>query len=278
MGAPQANLRSDPVLQVRGARKSFGAVTALAGVDLDLRAGEILAMLGDNGAGKSTLVKAMAGVYGLDAGEILVDGEVRQFKSPADARRLGIETVYQDLAVFDNLSARANLFVGREPTRASWLGPLAFLREREMAHEWDDHIGRLKVTIPRGNQSVGVMSGGQRQGIAVARAAAFASRIAILDEPTAALGIRESRQTLELIRRLPESGVSVIFVSHNLDHVEQVADRAVVLRGGRKVGEAVPTAENHEAIVSLIVGAAAGAQFDGSGDRPTSESEESDEF
>lgn len=255
MSAPSNGSGRTPVLEVRGARKSFGAVNALAGVDLALGEGEVLALLGDNGAGKSTLVKAMAGVYGLDAGEILIDGKQQRFKSPADARSLGIETVYQNLAVFDNLSAKANLFLGREPARPAWLGPLAFLRERTMTQEWDEHIGRLKVSIPRGNQSVGVMSGGQRQGIAVARVAAFASRIAILDEPTAALGIRESQQTLELIRRLPDEGVSVIFVSHNLDHVERVADRAVVLRGGRKVGEAVPSADNHEAIVSLIVGA-----------------------
>jgi ABC-type sugar transport system ATPase subunit len=244
------------VLEVREARKSFGAVNALAGVDLELRDGEVLALLGDNGAGKSTLVKAMAGVHGLDSGEILVDGTAQHFKSSADARRLGIETVFQDLAVFDNLSAKANLFLGREPARPSWLGPFGFLRERRMSEEWEHHIGNLQVSIPRGAASVGVMSGGQRQGIAVARAAAFASRVAILDEPTAALGIRESNQTLELIKRLPDEGVSVILVSHNLDHVERVADRAVVLRAGRKVGEAIPSAGKHEAIVSMIVGAA----------------------
>jgi D-xylose transport system ATP-binding protein len=244
-----------PVLEVRGARKSFGAVSALAGVDLELHKGEVLALLGDNGAGKSTLVKAMTGVHQLDGGELLIDGEPRRFKSPADARKLGIETVYQTLAVFDNLSARANLFLGREPAGPSWLGPFALLKERTMARQWEEHISRMKVTIPRSSQSVGVMSGGQRQAIAVARAGAFASRIVILDEPTAALGLRESEQTLQLIKRLPERGISVILISHNLDHVKRVADRAVVLRRGRKVGELAPTAENHEAIVSLIVGA-----------------------
>jgi ABC-type sugar transport system ATPase subunit len=247
--------RGVPVLEVRGARKTFGAVTALAGVDLQLHQGEVLALLGDNGAGKSTLVKAMTGVHQLDGGELLIDGEPRRFKSPADARKLGIETVYQTLAVFDNLSARANLFLGREPAGPSWLGPFALLRERTMTREWEEHISRMKVTIPRSGQSVGVMSGGQRQAIAVARAGAFASRIVILDEPTAALGVRESEQTLELVKRLPEQGVSVILISHNLDHVRRVADRAVVLRRGRQVGELAPTAENHEAIVSLIVGA-----------------------
>jgi ABC-type sugar transport system ATPase subunit len=244
-----------PVLEVREGRKMFGAVTALAGVDLTLYSGEVLALLGDNGAGKSTLVKAMTGVHQLDAGELLLDGEPVRFKSPADARKRGIETVYQTLAVFDNLSARANLFLGREPTGPKWLGPFGLLRERQMTREWEQHISRMKVTIPRSGQSVGVMSGGQRQAIAVARAGAFAKRIVILDEPTAALGVRESEQTLQLIKRLPEQGVSVILISHNLDHVERVADRAVVLRRGRKVGELAPTAENREAIVSLIVGA-----------------------
>ncbi len=242
------------LLEVTGAAKSFGAVRALNGVNLALREGEVLALLGDNGAGKSTLVKALAGVHTLDAGTIRVAGIAQRFRSPADARRLGIETVYQDLAVFDNLNARANLFIGREPVRFRWLGPLAVLREREMTRIWTDHIEQLRVHIPQNATSVGVMSGGQRQSIAVARAAAFASRIVILDEPTAALGLRESRRTLDLIRRLPEQGVAVILVSHNLDHVEEVADRAVILRAGTVVGEVEPTPENRERIVSLIVG------------------------
>lgn len=242
------------VLEVMGATKSFGAVRALNGVDLTLHTGEVLALLGDNGAGKSTLVKALAGVHPLDAGTMRVCGARHRLRSPAEARRLGIETVHQDLAVFDNLNARANLFIGRESARLRWLGPLAILREREMSRLWTAYIDDLKVNIPRNASIVGVMSGGQRQAIAVARAAAFASRIVILDEPTAALGLRESRRTLDLIRRLPEQGVAVILVSHNLDHVEEVADRAVVLRGGKVVGEVIPTPENRERIVSLIVG------------------------
>ncbi len=244
-----------PVLQVRGARKSFGAVSALNGVDLELRAGEVLALLGDNGAGKSTLIKAITGVDALDEGEILLGGVSLRGKSPAQIRHAGIETVYQDLAVFDNLTAKANLFIAREPARPRWLGSLGLLSEKRMTVMWERLIADLEVNIPRARELIAVMSGGQRQAIAVARAAAFASSIVLLDEPTAALGIRESHQTLELIRRMPSRGVSVLLVSHNLDHVQSVADRAVVLRGGRIVGEAVPTPDNHERLVSLIVGA-----------------------
>jgi len=244
-----------PVLAVSEARKSFGAVHALNGASLAVHAGEIVALLGDNGAGKSTLIKAMTGVHRLDSGQLTVDGEEVVFHSPADSRRRGIETVFQDLAVFDNLPARANFFVGRERVAPSWLGRLGFLREREMTREWQRYVDDLEVVIPDPDQPLGVMSGGQRQAIAVARAAAFADRVLILDEPTAALGVRESGQVLELVKRLPARGIGVILISHNLEHVARVADRAVVLRRGRIVGEAVPTAENHELLVSLIVGA-----------------------
>jgi D-xylose transport system ATP-binding protein len=248
--------RSDRVvLEVSGARKSFGAVTALNGVDLRLHSGEILALLGDNGAGKSTLIKAITGVVPLDEGDVKLDGVSLHGKSPAQVRQAGIETVFQDLAVFDNLSAKANLFIAREPSRPRWLGPLGLLSEKRMTALWNQHINDLEVNIPRARESIAVMSGGQRQAIAVARAAAFASSIVLLDEPTAALGLRESRQTLNLIRALPKRGISVVIISHNLEHVQMVADRAVVLRRGRIIGEAVPKAENLERLVSLIVGA-----------------------
>ena len=246
----------EPLLSVRDAYKSYGAVRVLRGVNLELRQGEVLALLGDNGAGKSTLVKALSGVHHLDGGSILLDGEVAEFRSPSDARRSGVETVFQDLAVFDNLDATSNFFLGRELVRASWLGPFAPLRRRQMAAEWTEEIGHLEVNLPRSGQDVGLLSGGQRQAIAVARAVAYASRIVILDEPTAALGMREAANVLRLVRTLPERGVAVILISHNMDHVMQVADRAVVLRQGTVVGEAVPSSENHEHLVSLIVGAA----------------------
>jgi D-xylose transport system ATP-binding protein len=248
-----------PLLQLRGATKSYGAVRALQHVDLELYEGETLALLGDNGAGKSTLIKVLAGAHQLDEGELLVEGEPVTFRSPVDARRAGIETLFQDLALFDNLSATANFFIGRELVRPSWLRRLAFLEERRMASEWQDKLEQLGVRIRDSTQPIGVMSGGQRQAVAVIRAVAFATRVVILDEPTAALGLRESRHILDLIRRLPEHGVSTILISHNLEHVMEVADRAVVLRQGQMVGDAAPTPENHERLVSLIVGAEARA-------------------
>jgi ABC-type sugar transport system ATPase subunit len=243
------------LLEVRDATKSYGAVRALDGVSLGLDAGEVLALLGDNGAGKSTLIKAIGGVHQLDAGEILVDGRPVALRTPVDARGLGIETLHQDLALFDNLSALANFFIGREPRRPRRLGRLALLDERAMAREWEERLERMQVRIPGPDRDVSLMSGGQRQAIAVLRAVAFATRVVILDEPTAALGVRESRQVLDLVRRLPEQGVGVILISHNLEQVSEVADRAVVLRQGRVMGEAQPTSDNHEALVSMIVGA-----------------------
>jgi D-xylose transport system ATP-binding protein len=248
-----------PLLELRGATKSYGAVRALHQVDLELRQGETLALLGDNGAGKSTLIKALAGAHQLDEGEILIEGEPVAFRSPVEARRAGVETLFQDLALFDNLSATANFFIGRELVHPSWMRRLAFLQERRMADDWQAQLERLGVRIKDSTQAIGVLSGGQRQAVAVIRAVAFATRIVILDEPTAALGLRESRHILDLVKRLPEHGVSTILISHNLEHVMEVADRAVVLRQGRRVGDAVPTPENHERLVSLIVGAESGA-------------------
>jgi len=244
------------LLEIRGGVKSYGAVRALEDADLTIDTGEIVALLGDNGAGKSTLVKAICGVHALDAGEIRLDGRAVTFDSPVQARRAGIETLHQDLGLFDNLSAVANFRIGRELCRPARLGRLGILRERAMEEDWTAQLERLAVRRVGARQEVGLMSGGQRQAIAVLRAVAFADRLVILDEPTAALGVRESAQVLELVQRLPERGVAVLLISHNLEHVAQVADRAVVLRQGRTVGEAVPTAANHEALVSMIVGAA----------------------
>jgi ribose transport system ATP-binding protein len=243
----RSNGADTPLIEVRGATKRFGAILALDDVSLTLHRGEVLALLGDNGAGKSTLIKSISGVHQLDEGELLL-------RSPNDARAVGIETVYQDLGLFDNLSVAANFYAGREPVRPRWLGSLGFLRERTMAREINELLDRLEVRIPQVSTPVGVMSGGQRQGIAVARGAAFASRVVILDEPTAALGVREAGNVLELVSRFADQDIAVILISHNLEHVAQVADRAVVLRQGRKVGEAVPSPDNHDLIVSLIVG------------------------
>ncbi|MEO7720384.1 MAG: ATP-binding cassette domain-containing protein [Pseudolysinimonas sp.] len=244
-----------PTLVVRDATKHFGAVVALENVDLHVSAGEVLAILGDNGAGKSTLIKCISGVHRLDSGVIEVDGSPVHMSNPAVARGAGIETVYQDLALFDNLDATANFFAGREEAGPRWLpGGLRWMGGKQMAARSSELVGRLKINLPEKAPSVGMMSGGQRQAIAVARASAFASRVVILDEPTAALGLRESRQVLDLILRLRDEGCAVIVISHAMDHVMEVADRAMVMRRGRVVGEEIPRPENRTRLVSLIVG------------------------
>jgi ribose transport system ATP-binding protein len=246
---------TNPVLAVRNATKRFGAVLALDGVDLQLAAGEVLAVLGDNGAGKSTLIKCISGVHRLDAGSIEVDGAPLTMTSPAVARAAGIETVYQDLSLFDNLDPAANFYAGRELAGPAWLPRgMRWLRRADMAQASTDLLERLQVRLPEPTATVGMMSGGQRQAIAVARSSAFASRVVILDEPTAALGLRESRQVLDLILRLRDDGRAVIVISHAMDHVMEVADRAVVMRRGRSVGEEIPRPENRARIVSLIIG------------------------
>jgi ABC-type sugar transport system ATPase subunit len=244
-----------PTLAVRGATKRFGAVLALDRVDVDVRAGEVLAVLGDNGAGKSTLIKCLSGVHRLDEGVIELDGHPVEMRSPSDARAHGIETVYQDLALFDNLDPAANFYAGRELAGPSWLPRgLRFLRGREMADATREVLARLQVELPDEVASVGLMSGGQRQAVAVARAAAFSSRVVILDEPTAALGVRESRRVLDLVVRLRDAGHAVIVISHAMDHVSEVADRAVVMRRGRVAGEVASVRDGQARILALIMG------------------------
>jgi ABC-type sugar transport system ATPase subunit len=245
-----------PVLGVHHAHKRFGAVHALKDIDLEAYRGEVLALLGDNGAGKSTLVKCISGVHALDGGQILIDGEAVSIPSPGAARRAGIETVYQDLALFDNLTPAQNFYCGRELAVPTWLPRgLRFLNARAMERETAAVLERLRVKLPKLDAPVALMSGGQRQAIAVARATVFARKIVILDEPTAALGLRESRKVLDLIGQLRSEGNAVILITHNMEHVVELADRAVVLRQGRKVGELRPTRANQRELVSLIVGA-----------------------
>jgi D-xylose transport system ATP-binding protein len=244
---------TEPVLEVEGASKSFGAVAALSDVSLKLERGEIVALVGDNGAGKSTLIKCISGAHRLDRGTVRLAGDTLVLRSPMHARQHGIETVYQDLSLFNNLSVATNLFAGRELTRfAGWL------RHRAMTARVAQILDELEVNIPDLSAPVGLLSGGQRQAIAVARAVTFASRLVILDEPTAALGVRETGNVLRLVKHLPQRGVSVLIISHNLEQVAAVADRVVVMRRGTKVGEAPPDAEHHDRIVSLIVGAQSG--------------------
>jgi D-xylose transport system ATP-binding protein len=242
------------VLEVEHVTKRFGNHTALDGVSFVVEAGEIVALLGDNGAGKSTLVKCIAGVYRPDDGDILVDGQRLRSESVADVRERGVGVVYQDLALFDNMSVAENLFAGSEPC---WPRPLkgwGMVKKRAMLEEGRRTLQHLEVRIPNLKTPVGLLSGGQRQAIAVCRGMAFANRLVILDEPTASLGVRERGNVLRLVRQLPEAGVAVILVSHNLEEVISVADRAVILRQGRRVGGIEATEANHETMVSLIVG------------------------
>jgi D-xylose transport system ATP-binding protein len=246
-----------PLLAVHNATRRFGAVTALDNVSLHVDAGEVVALVGDNGAGKSTLIKCISGDLRLHGGTIEIGGRPVAISSPAVARSLGIETVYQDLALFDNLNPIDNFYAGRELARPAWLPQgLRVLRRTEMKQSTADVVSRLQVNLPDLDGVVGLLSGGQRQAVGVARAAAFASRLVILDEPTAALGVRESRQVLDLIRRLRDEGRAVIVISHAMDHVIEVADRAVVMRRGRKVGELAPSAQTQSEMVALIVGGA----------------------
>jgi ABC-type sugar transport system ATPase subunit len=245
-----------PVLTVRNAQKRFGAVHALKNVSLEAYRGEVLALLGDNGAGKSTLVKCISGVHALDEGEILLDGAAAPIHSPAAARRAGIETVYQDLALFDNLTPAENFYCGREVAWPQWLPQgLRFLNRRAMNRDTAAVLERLRVKLPKLDAPVALMSGGQRQAIAVARATVFARKLVILDEPTAALGLRESRKVLDLIAQLRAEGNAVIVITHNMEQVVELADRAVVLRQGRKVGELRPSRASQQELVSMIVGA-----------------------
>jgi ABC-type sugar transport system ATPase subunit len=245
-----------PVLQIRGATKRFGSVLALSDINVDIQRGEIIGLLGDNGAGKSTLIKCISGVHRLDEGDILLEGATAQIRSPAEARLAGIETVYQDLALFDNMTPGENFFAGRELSGPKWLPRgLQFLKQRKMDAETQALLKNLKVTLPALDTVVAMMSGGQRQAIAVARSTVFARKVVILDEPTAALGLREARQVLNLIATLRDQGNSVILITHNMEHVTELVDRAVVLRQGRKVGELAPTRDNIQELVSMIVGA-----------------------
>jgi D-xylose transport system ATP-binding protein len=245
------------LLRVHDAVKRFGAVVALDGVSFDVARGEVLALLGDNGAGKSTLIKAISGVHRLDSGAVVLDGEDITAMRAMAVRAHGVETVYQDLALFDNLDPAANFFAGRELAGPGWLPrALRLMRHRQMGERTRELLDRLQVRLPDLDAAVALMSGGQRQAVAVARAVAFSSKLVILDEPTAALGLRESARVLDLVRRLKDDGVAVILISHSMDHVMAVADRALVVRGGRAVGEAVPTPDNHAQLVAWIVGAA----------------------
>lgn len=248
-----------PVLQARGLVKRYGNVTALDGADFELYPGEILAVIGDNGAGKSTLIKALSGALVPDAGEIFLDGQPIRFHSPLDARRHGIETVYQDLAVAPALDIAENLFLGRELRRASVFGSVFRLLDKgRMRREANAHMQTLRIGIKSMRQPVETLSGGQRQGVAVARSAAFASHVVIMDEPTAALGVKESHMVLDLMRGVRERGLPLILISHNMPQVFEVADRVHIQRLGRRVAVIDPHNFRMSDAVAIMTGAMAG--------------------
>jgi fructose transport system ATP-binding protein len=248
-----------PVLAARGLVKRYGNVTALDGADFELYPGEILAVIGDNGAGKSTLIKALSGAIIPDEGEILLDGQPVHFRSPLDARKNGIETVYQDLAVAPALDIAENLFLGREIRRAGILGSaFRMLDKRRMVAEASMHMQDLKIGINSMRQAVETLSGGQRQGVAVARSAAFARHVVIMDEPTAALGVKETHMVLDLIRRVRDRGLPVILISHNMPNVFDVADRVHIQRLGRRVAVIKPHEFSMSDAVAIMTGAMVG--------------------
>ena len=245
-----------PILEARGIVKRYGHVVALDGADLDLYPGEILAIIGDNGAGKSTLIKALSGALQPDDGEIRLDGEPAHFRSPRDARRAGIETVYQDLAVAPALDIASNIFLGRELRRRGPQGSvLRMLNKGAMRREATRHFEELKIGIRSMAQPVENLSGGQRQGVAVARAATWAQRVVIMDEPTAALGVKETRQVLDLIQRVRERGLPVILISHDMPHVFELADRIQIMRLGRRVAVVTPKTHTMPEAVAIMTGA-----------------------
>jgi D-xylose transport system ATP-binding protein len=241
-----------PLLQLRGIEKRFGAVRALAGVDFDVRAGEVVALAGDNGAGKSTLVKVITGVGPADAGSMAFDGGAVRIASPHDAATLGVAAVYQDLALCDNLDVVANLFLGREQRRGGRRGPLDSTTMEQRA-------GTLLASLSVGGlddvrREVGTMSGGQRQSVAITRALLGDARLVVLDEPTAALGVVQTEQVLALVRRLSDRGLGVVLVSHNLADVFAVADRIAVLRLGRNAGVFAAHPDRRSEVVAAITG------------------------
>jgi len=251
------NTTSAPlVLEARGLVKRYGGVVAMDRVDFDLRAGEILAVIGDNGAGKSTLIKALSGAIVPDEGELFLDGAPVKFRSPIDARRAGIETVYQDLAVAPAMTIAENLFLGRELRRPGFLGSvLRMLDKKRMLEESIARMNDLKVGIRSMTQAVETLSGGQRQCVSVSRAAAFARHVVIMDEPTAALGVKEGNMVLDLIRRVRDKGLPVVLISHNMPHVFEVADRIHVARLGRRAAVLNPKNISMSDTVAVMTGA-----------------------
>jgi ABC-type sugar transport system ATPase subunit len=258
MEKPAIARDGEPLIRMRGIAKSFGAVRALGGADLTLWPSEVLGLVGDNAAGKSTLMKVLTGVHRPDEGKILLDGRPVMFHSPRDSRAAGIEMIYQNLALAQNLDVVANVFLGREHTRAAVPGLVRRLDEPRMEQETKSLLDRLRINIASVRTSVERMSGGQQQAVAIARAVAFKARVVIMDEPTASLAVKEVQKVLDLIAQLRQAGVSVILISHRLQDVFTVCDRVMVLRGGQCVAERAIADATMDEVVKYIVGAEAG--------------------
>jgi D-xylose transport system ATP-binding protein len=252
-----------PLLELRGISKRFGAVQALSDIQFDVHAGEVVALVGDNGAGKSTLIKLISGIYGADSGTYLWEGSEVSIAGPGDSARLGIATVYQDLALCDNLDVVGNLYLGRE---AGSTGPLGRIDEVSMEKRSIDVLRRLSVKIPSVRIPIASLSGGQRQSVAVARSVLWDNKVVLLDEPTAALGVAQTHEVLELVKRLREEGHGVVIISHNLADVFEVADRITVLRLGRYVGTYDAKRVGREQLVALMTGAVPGIAEDANED------------
>lgn len=246
---------TEPVLSIRSLTKRFGGLTAVHGVSWDVYPGEVVALLGDNGAGKSTLIKCVSGVYQADDGEIYFEGRRSRFSRPIDARREGIETIYQDLALANNLDVGANIFLGRERKKRHFGGLIKTLDERTMLRESEAALDALDIHFPNLTQPIESLSGGQRQAVAIARAVYWDAKLMIMDEPTNNLGVPEQHKVLEIIRKLRDQGVPVILVTHTLPDVFAVADRLMVMRRGRKVTEKKTADTSTEELVQYMVGA-----------------------
>ncbi|WP_370148664.1 ATP-binding cassette domain-containing protein [Streptacidiphilus sp. EB129] len=246
---------AEPLLDARGLRKTYGQVEALRGANFTVYPGEVVALIGDNGAGKSTLVKNLVGAAVPDSGEILLDGKRVSFNSPRDAQLLGLETVYQDLALAADLDAAANLFLGREQVRKGLLGAFGVLDKRGMRERSVAAFAELGVQLKDIDAPVATLSGGQRQSVAIARSVAWASRVVFMDEPTAALGVVQRERVLDLIRRVRDRGISTVLISHNMPEVLSVADRVEVLRLGRRVARFKASETSLEELVGAMTGA-----------------------
>jgi simple sugar transport system ATP-binding protein len=243
-----------PILEARGISKYFGAVTALRGVDFKLYRGEVLGVVGDNGAGKSTLMKILSGLYVPSEGQLLFEGRPIRFHSPREARDLGIEMVYQDLALAENLNIAENIFLGREPRRGRSMGPLSLVDHRGGREQARRHLESLRIRVKSVDQKVGELSGGQRQAVAIARATAFQAKVVIMDEPTAALAVKEVGKVLDLIKGLKHQGIGVVLISHRMDDIFYVCDRVVALFHGANFAEARLAETSRGQVIGWIMG------------------------